>query len=954
MLIATGIAVVGLAAPGIATAETIVTLTFDDGTSDQYQVGAMLRARGMHATFFVNSASVGASSNNMTWAELRDLAADGNEIGSHTVNHVRLTDLDTSEVMRQVCNDRAAITSQGLRVTSFAYPFTATNETVKSIVQTCGFNSARGGQIARFGETIPPADLYDTRTAESDTSGSAKLAGYVEDAERNGGGWVQLLLHRVCATAGSCGSSGITTADLTEFLDWLQPRAANGTVVKTVDDVIGGTVRPIVTGPPPESPSGPNMLWNPSLEQDANDDGVSDCWERTGFGTNTSSWSRTTDSHSGTFAEKVEISNYTSGDQKLMTRLDLGSCAPSVNPGQGYTLGAWYKSSAPVYFTVFTRNSAGGWSWWRNGALLPPSVGWTQAVFVTPAIPDGATGLSFGLALGATGFLTVDDLSMEVDASPPTVEVTSPTEGATVRGSSVVLSANASDDQGVSLVRFLVNGVVVGTDSTAPYSVTWNSAAVDNGSVAITAQAVDLSSNTTLSATRTAIIGNSTNNLLQNPSLEEGSAAPVCWGRAGFGENTFTWTRTSDAHSGGLAERLDVSSFGSGQRVLVSAQDSGACAPVASPGQTFAVRAWYKSSAPSILVAYYRNAAGWQFWTQSPLFPASSDWSRASWITPRLPDGATAISIAMGLRSIGSLTMDDFSLIDPDEPPAADTTPPAVALSAPAEGEAVSGVVTLVAAASDDVAIDRVDFLVDGAVVGSSTAAPYSVGWDSSAVSDGSHVIEARALDAAGNSAVSASVTIDVRNVPDPPADTTPPTSTIACGGSTCLPTWYREPVMISLSATDDVGVAQIRYTTDGSVPTATYGSLYTAPVSVATTTTITFRAFDGAGNAEPAQSQLVLVDTVAPTVAITSPASGATIKGNVKIVAAATDAGSGVARITFYVDGQLLGAVTSTPYQIPWNTKKYAKGSHTLTAVAEDMAGNTTASSSVVVVVAT
>ncbi|HVE87317.1 MAG TPA: PHB depolymerase family esterase, partial [Myxococcales bacterium] len=86
---------------------------------------------------------------------------------------------------------------------------------------------------------------------------------------------------------------------------------------------------------------------------------------------------------------------------------------------------------------------------------------------------------------------------------------------------------------------------------------------------------------------------------------------------------------------------------------------------------------------------------------------------------------------------------------------ATDVTPPAVALTAPADGATVSGTVTLSATASDNVGVARVDFLVDGSVVGTSSAAPYQVAWNSAGVANGGHTVSAKAYDAAGNSATS-------------------------------------------------------------------------------------------------------------------------------------------------------------------------------------------------------
>jgi hypothetical protein len=86
--------------------------------------------------------------------------------------------------------------------------------------------------------------------------------------------------------------------------------------------------------------------------------------------------------------------------------------------------------------------------------------------------------------------------------------------------------------------------------------------------------------------------------------------------------------------------------------------------------------------------------------------------------------------------------------------------------------------------------------------------------------------------------------------------------------------------------------------------------------------------------------------------VAITAPANGAKVTASVKVTASASDAGSGIANVTFYLDGKLLATVTTTPYSTPWNTKKSTKGTHTLTAIARDNAGNTSTSAPVTVTV--
>jgi hypothetical protein len=84
----------------------------------------------------------------------------------------------------------------------------------------------------------------------------------------------------------------------------------------------------------------------------------------------------------------------------------------------------------------------------------------------------------------------------------------------------------------------------------------------------------------------------------------------------------------------------------------------------------------------------------------------------------------------------------------------------------------IAGSITIVvAAASDDVAVAGVQFLLDGVNLGSEdTAAPFQVVWNSGTVANGPHVIAAVARDAAGNTQTGAAVTVTVDNDGTAPA----------------------------------------------------------------------------------------------------------------------------------------------------------------------------------------
>ncbi len=95
----------------------------------------------------------------------------------------------------------------------------------------------------------------------------ANLQSVVTRAETTGG-WVPFNLHHVCAT--NCPAESITPTTLDRFLAWLKPRSAITirTTVRTVQQVLGGAVKPAVPPVAPPAPGGPgvNTVRNASLE----------------------------------------------------------------------------------------------------------------------------------------------------------------------------------------------------------------------------------------------------------------------------------------------------------------------------------------------------------------------------------------------------------------------------------------------------------------------------------------------------------------------------------------------------------------------------------------------------------------------------------------------------------------------------------------------------------------
>ncbi|MBI2216471.1 MAG: right-handed parallel beta-helix repeat-containing protein, partial [Candidatus Rokubacteria bacterium] len=290
-------------------------------------------------------------------------------------------------------------------------------------------------------------------------------------------------------------------------------------------------------------------------------------------------------------------------------------------------------------------------------------------------------------------------------------------------------------------------------------------------------------------------------------------------------------------------------------------------------------------------------------------------------------------------------------------PPPADTTPPTVSLTAPAAGATVSGTVTLTATATDNVGVTSVQFTVDGVNAGAAdTTAPYSVAWNTTTVTNGTHTLAAVARDAAGNTRTATAVTVTVSNAT---ADTTPPTValTAPAAGSTVSGT-----VTLTATATDNVGVASVQFTVDGvnagaADTTAPYSVAWDTTTAANGTHTLAAIARDAAGNTRTATAVTVTVsnstaDTTRPKVSITAPTAGSTVSGIVTVTATATD-NVGVASVRFRVDGKNVGTLdTAAPYTYEWDTRTVVNGTHRLAAVARDAAGNTRTSKAVTVTV--
>nr|WP_203866649.1 family 16 glycoside hydrolase [Plantactinospora endophytica] len=275
-------------------------------------------------------------------------------------------------------------------------------------------------------------------------------------------------------------------------------------------------------------------------------------------------------------------------------------------------------------------------------------------------------------------------------------------------------------------------------------------------------------------------------------------------------------------------------------------------------------------------------------------------------------------------------------------PPNPDTTAPTVTAAVTGEqneDDEYLGMATVTLTASDtESGVDKVEYSLNGQAYATYTA-PVMVH------QPGQHTVNYRATDKAGNTSAPQSVAFEVADTSTP--DTTAPTVTGGVTGDRDDNGGYLGSATVTVTATDtESGVDKIEYSLDGGQYAA-----YTAPVTVnqAGEHTVSYRATDKAGNTSAPQS--VTFRVVARPDDSTPPTATAAVAGNrdgtgayvgaATVTVTATDAGSGVDKVEYSLDGQPYAAYTA-----PVTVNQ--PGEHTVSYRATDVAGNTSTPGSV------
>ena len=276
--------------------------------------------------------------------------------------------------------------------------------------------------------------------------------------------------------------------------------------------------------------------------------------------------------------------------------------------------------------------------------------------------------------------------------------------------------------------------------------------------------------------------------------------------------------------------------------------------------------------------------------------------------------------------------------------------PPTVSITSPIPNALVSGSTTISATATDDKAVSRVGFLVDGVGIGTdaSSAGGWNVTWDTTKATSGRHTLTATATDAAGTTGTSATVAVMVDQRPT--VDITGPRSLAV----------IKERVTIIASAGDDFGIAVVEFFVDGaSIGTDTSpagGWRINWNTRGVDNGRRTIRAVATDTNGQTTLDSLVVTvdNDLIPTVTITSPGDGATIYGvGIVLISASASDDENVEQVEFFVDGSSIGVDTidSNGWSAVWNPTRATIGSHTIQAVATDSIDQTAADTNEIII---
>jgi large repetitive protein len=725
----------------------------------------------------------------------------------------------------------------------------------------------------------------------------------------------------------------------------------------------------------------------------------------------------------GLFTTSAAVTNVLVDNTSPANSISLSSVSPSgaaYKVGNTvYYMGTGGGSGGSFQLTDTITDPLSGPASASFGAMAGNSAGWShtsQFVSSPPGGPFTSTN-GFSWSEGASSSPTEDvvgadtagntattTLTFTDDSTPPTGEITSPSDGAYLSGTINISSSTADAGSGVASAQFFYKlhsdstWTPLATDTTAPYQTPWNTTGVPDGSYDLMVESTDKVGNVYDSAVVTVAVDNSVpTGEVTSPASGAAVAGivPVSSNSADSGSSASSASFEYKLHSDSLWTPIDTditapfsvdwdtsglsdgsydlhvitldgaSNSYTSNTVTVLVDNTAPTGELTAPsgGDILHGTATVSSSSADAgsgvahAVFEYTKHTGPDSWHQIADLtsgPYSTGWDTTSGVSDGLYDMRVKTTDLAGNQHISSV----ITVRVDNTPPSAPLLSFGSFTNASSTGSTVyylpgvAGGFTVTASSTDaESGVASYSFPDLGAgwsVSGSGNSRDYSYTVSPNEPGAGQNVT---ATDAGGLTSAATPFSVV--------GDTTAPSTAITCNSGACAP-WYTAAVTVGLSASDaGSGVADIRYTTDGSDPTESNGSVYSGPLQLPATATVKFRAWDAVGNEEAVRSRLISIDEVPPTGELTAPADGSNVSGTINLTSNSSDTGgSGVASAAFAYspagqgDWHPAGTASSSPYTVGWNTTGVADGDYDLQVTTTDVAGNAYTSNTITVTV--
>ena len=583
------------------------------------------------------------------------------------------------------------------------------------------------------------------------------------------------------------------------------------------------------------------------------------------------------------------------------------------------------------------------------------------------------------------------------DTIAPAVSLTAPVNNATVSGT-VTITANASDNVGVVKVEFYQDGALLSAGNVTPYSYTWNTSTVANGSHTLSTKAYDATGNVGQSANVTVTVNNSVSDTtaptvsLAAPAnnatvvgivaVSINASDNVGVSKVEFYVNgalqatdtvapySFSWNTTALANASYTLSAKAYDAAGNvGQSGNVTVAGNNAVTPP--PGTYTAVfgnatGANYPNTIQDTFINLDNVVNVASAILSSYTWPANTPANAIlmQWDLSGLPASAKIQSATLNLY------MSDAGGDSSYQIPVSDVKNKMPIISK-CNGNTYDGLNAWTASSvpynSIPLAQSDIGLSVDAPLIDqingykSWNVTNIITDWMAyPANNKGLLLNSSNKASSDSYRTFASSKAVDVNQRPKLvvtytlQSDSTAPTVSIASPASS---TTLGGTVSVTANASDNVGVTKVEFYLNGALQTSATAAPYSFSWNTATITngsyTLSAKAYDAAGNVGQSANVVVTVfnDAVAPTVSITSPASSSTVSGTVSVTVNASD-NVGVTKVEFYLNGALQATDTVAPYSFSWNVATIANGSYTLSAKAYDATGNVGQSANLVVTV--